>query len=369
MGTLKELLSLEKRNGIVIANALERGDLEVALDLLHRSKCDVNQRSNGGQIPLFMAISRKDKNLIQLILEKGASPNMRDAEENTALHIAMQNDDTELEQLLLKKGAYPNAQDAKGNTALHIAAQNNDTELAKLLLEKGADPNMRDAKGNTPLHIAALSPVSLELVQLLLKKHIKDYDEPLLLAARHSCENTVKALLEKGANPNAREGENGYTALHFAIFSGSEEKVKALLEKGADPNGEGQEYDRPLHSAARTSNANNANMVRLLLAKGADPNIHGACNHTPLHHAAGKGDLEMIQVLLDNGADPNARNMAQLPPEHMDIKKGSEKAARDLLASFGTYNSLGERTVEGPWTERQQESYDKEVAWRYGRNG
>ena len=54
-----------------------------------------------------------------------------------------------------------------GEAALHIVARRGDTVYATFLLQKGADPNIRDGRGNTPL-IVAIDSGNAELVPLLL---------------------------------------------------------------------------------------------------------------------------------------------------------------------------------------------------------
>ncbi len=44
----------------------------------------------------------------------------------------------------------------------------------------------------------------------------------------------MRLLLERGANPNARQ-ESGFTALHGAAAHGDVEMTKLLLKFGADP--------------------------------------------------------------------------------------------------------------------------------------
>jgi ankyrin repeat protein len=52
------------------------------------------------------------------------------------------------------------------------------------------------------------------------------------VSARHG--EVVALLLERGADPNARQQE-GWTALHGAAHNGDAETVEALLLHGADP--------------------------------------------------------------------------------------------------------------------------------------
>jgi ankyrin repeat protein len=59
-------------------------------------------------------------------------------------------------------------------------------------------------------------------------------DSLLILAAYHQHPATVRALLERGADP-ARVNDRGQTALAAAVFRRGEENVRALLLAGADP--------------------------------------------------------------------------------------------------------------------------------------
>jgi ankyrin repeat protein len=59
-------------------------------------------------------------------------------------------------------------------------------------------------------------------------------DSLLILAAYHDHPETVRALLERGADPE-RINDRGQTALGAAVFRKSTEIVQALLAAGADP--------------------------------------------------------------------------------------------------------------------------------------
>ena len=55
-------------------------------------------------------------------------------------------------QLLLDKGANPNKATRTGATSLHWAAHSGHKNVVQLLLERGADPNLASISGWTPLH-------------------------------------------------------------------------------------------------------------------------------------------------------------------------------------------------------------------------
>ena len=84
-----------------------------------------------------------------------------------------------------------------------------------------------------------------------------------------------------------------------------EDVVKLLLDRGANPNGRDNNGETPLHGAAENGNTN---VVKLLLARGSDPNMADNFEFTPLHKAANNRHKYVYQVLLDRGADPNKAN-------------------------------------------------------------
>ncbi len=128
-----------------------------------------------------------------------------------------------------------------GNTPLHYACLRGKMKSVKFLLSKGANPFERNQYGYLPLHEAVCHP---ELLRFLLENVYKKKDlnevtgcgeTPLHLACEEGVVESVKLLLEKGTNPNAKD-EYGRTPLHEACIYGHLEAVKLLIEKGADPN-------------------------------------------------------------------------------------------------------------------------------------
>lgn len=96
-----------------------------------------------------------------------------------------------------------------------------------------------------------------------------DGNFPLGLAAYFGHAGTVRLLLDRGADVH-RPAQNSMKVqpLHAAVAARSAETITALLDSGADPNARQQVGYTPLMGAAA---AGRDDLVDLLLARGADP--------------------------------------------------------------------------------------------------
>jgi len=117
-------------------------------------------------------------------------------------------------------------------------------------------------------------------------------DSPLIQAARTGSLDTIKRLLDAGADVNL-PGPTGdgwdATPLQHAILARQAGAVRLLLERGADPNRiASPNAPAPLLLAAGDTDPT---FVNLLLAHGADPTVEGENGVTPLARAVSAGTI------------------------------------------------------------------------------
>lgn len=128
---------------------------------------------------------------------------------------------------------------------LHHAIFQNCGLGVEVCLSLGARVCVLGAAGNTGLHLAALFSANNVMTQLLTSS-VQDVQTafgisnfagftPLVLAARNGDEATVSAFLAHAAQPNV-VSLNGQCPLLAAVKARSVPCLRALLEKGADPN-------------------------------------------------------------------------------------------------------------------------------------
>ncbi len=219
-------------------------------------------------------------------------------------------------EALIKAGARISAQDAQGKTALMYAAASNSLETMQVLLAHGADATVKDKKGETAAQIPAPSGSHQAIVALLARAVSGTQDigkrRELVAAVEHNDAATLKDLLSKGGDVNARD-DAGETLLMKGATQGQLDLVNILLKYKADVKA--KSLDSSGYTAlVRAAEAGHADVVKALLDAGADPNVKINQGYTALARAGSgqfaseQGAIAVADVLLRHGADPNGKD-------------------------------------------------------------
>ena len=104
---------------------------------------------------LHEAVYDRDFESVKSLLKKGADINQVGLyRDGSALHLAARSGQQEIAQLLIDSGATVDIRDLSDYTPLHNAVWNGNLDMVKLLLNAGADITARNYSGFTPLACA-----------------------------------------------------------------------------------------------------------------------------------------------------------------------------------------------------------------------
>jgi ankyrin repeat protein len=132
------------------------GSVAEANTFFKQDKSIVNALNTHGFSPLILACYSNNKEMVYFLIENGADLNYV-SQEGTALMAVTVKGNIQFVDLLLQKGANPNLTNATGVTALIYAVQFNNTEIVKKLLENGADKNILTDSGKSAFEYAVLA--------------------------------------------------------------------------------------------------------------------------------------------------------------------------------------------------------------------
>jgi len=372
--------------------AVYNGDLEMT-KMLIGAGADVKVANRDGSTPLWLASTNGDAAIIRVLLDAGANANEVLPLGRTPLMLASRTGALDAMRVLIDRGANLNARDSeRGTTPMMWAADQGHAAAVRLLVERGADLAARSApaargrgpalgKSNDPRASVKrqVEAVIAEQGQLPDLSQLRaagnnngggargnananaannnDGDDqadaaaafgggggrgrqaqtdggqltPLIYAARANSLETVRVLLDAGADINQVSGY-GWSPLLVATQNRFYLLGKYLLERGANVNLANKGGWTPLYLATdnrnieggdypvRPTDMDDLEYIKLLLAKGADVNARmidssetrtvftnqwlderGA---TAFLRASQSGDLQLMKLLLEHGADP-----------------------------------------------------------------
>ena len=357
------------------------------LDLFLKAGVDPNVANPGGESVLMTATRTGNLDTVKLLIERGANVNAKEGDRGqTALMWAVLENHPDVAKLLIEKGADVNAQTVvvipdgitpepsgtSGNigangpgfyraravptpsgamSALLFAAREGNQQMARILLDAKADVNLPSANGSPPLVVAITNnhiALAITLLERGANPNLSDRfwkrtplyaavemrnmdftrESPPPVADTRDAMDLIKALLAKGADPNARvnttpvrgfmQGSanwvnfDGQTAFIRAALAGDITLMRLLLEHGADPNIKTNEGSTALMAAAGVnfvvsqtftrSNDEYLEAAKLCLEKGNDVNAINNQGITAMHGATNRGFDDMVKLLAAAGS-------------------------------------------------------------------
>lgn len=167
------------------------GRVEVMSSLLDNG-ATVDLQAPDGTTALLAACAyartTRDITGIELLISRGAKPNLANVEGNDALMLCARHGLVEGVIVLLKAGAHPLRKNRFGTTALMQAARGHLVETVRVLLRAGADRNQTDENGlNARRYAHELGPPPPELAGMLapselgtleLSRRVSRFDKP-----------------------------------------------------------------------------------------------------------------------------------------------------------------------------------------------
>ncbi|XP_059121187.1 putative ankyrin repeat domain-containing protein 19 isoform X4 [Peromyscus eremicus] len=148
---------------------------------------------------------------------------------STPLMKAVQSWETEIVSVLLDHGADPNIKDCNGEAAIHHAVNVDRPDIASSLLEFGGNIEDTTKDGLTPLLLALRERkprMAAHLITHGANLHASDQylRTTLMYAVRWDCENMVEILLKKGVDHQLKD-TFGWSALYYAIMGKRKTKM------------------------------------------------------------------------------------------------------------------------------------------------
>ena len=340
----------------------------------------INSSDERGNSPLHWAVMTRQIKLIDFFIQRGVDLEAERADGCKAVHLAMEGDyfyrsnrnlpaesiqnewfllgyliskgahydmyvasavgDTEfIRDILIHDTTLANVKDSSGRSALYYAAKQGHVQTLKILLEHGADPNQAEtnASQGAALHAASSG------------NHL-------------SC---VKLLLAYGADVNAEVEASG-TPVYIAMSKGFKEMQELLYSYGGTatltaactlgkidlvgeilavyPSAVNNGDYGPLAQAAGSGHTD---IVRLLLKYEVDLN-HPWYASNYMDYACRYAGKEMVELLLDHGADPNLTNWLGVSYLHLLASKGNTELAKVMIDYGANVNAIDEEYCTTP---------------------
>ena len=365
-----------------ILNAIEGCCSVNTMQKLLNNGVNVNITNNTGLTALLKACAYRQTDVVKVLLEAGADPNIVDDVHYSSLHAAVDGRCSKHTlRTLIDHGAHIDATRKDGTNALLRACTTGQAESVMFLLEAGASANITKHNGNNCLHEAIIGHCSAEALQKIVQQGVNvnavnmEGKTALMLACYAKQADSIKILLDRGSDPNISDA-GGYTSLHAAVsrhctndtlediisskvhldaqdaigvtalwlacLYRQQDSVKILLEAGSNPDIASTDRYTCLHAAVNAGCSKN--IILAILDHSTDVNVAGTKNETALMLACCKGNKNVINILLNAGADPKIVHADGDTCLHDAVRGNCSKEVLQTIINYGAdINATGKQ--------------------------
>ncbi|MDO6471853.1 ankyrin repeat domain-containing protein [Maribacter sp. 1_MG-2023] len=337
-----------------------KADTEVVKYLLSLEGNAVDKKTHDSRIYLHWAAYAGDAELVQFLLDNGASVTALDSHRYTPLAFGVNAGLTNpaIYNAFEKKGVnLVEEKNEHGANVLLLAAPSLKTEKElNFFLDKGLSLDSNDEDGNGIFNYASKKG-NIDFLNLLIKKGV-DYKSlndnggnAFMFASQggRGFSNGLPVytyLKGLGLEPNIVE-KNGSTPLHRLAFGTKDAAIIELfLNAGADVNQADEEGNTPfLNAAAR----NQLSIVQLLAKNVKDINAANKSGETALMLATHSNKADVVEFLISKGADINAQDTAGNTAAYFLADSYNKRNAKAFDAKLALLKSKGLKfnTVQG----------------------
>jgi ankyrin repeat protein len=258
-------------------------------------------------------------------------------------------------EVLLKNGARTTGGVEESKSAAILAVERGSDALVKFLIRRTEDHLMRG--GMTPLAQALYTrrtpSIILHLIDTGADLNLAVHQRPPLSFALDQ-EESMKLLIDYGANVSARLGGDGSTLLQAAARLGNISALLRLIAYGVQHNDRqlGGEKWTALHTA--TLHQNIDAVTALLAFQATDPDLQSESGFTALAYAVLKNDKEIVQRLLERGANVAIATFREKrTPLHIAVHNKNYEILNMLLEAPGSEEAIWKRDARNliPYVE------------------
>jgi ankyrin repeat protein len=240
----------DSQSGIPVHYAIAYRNI-YALKVLLENGGDVEYANKNGMNSLHLSIFKGNIEMIKMVLALTKNINARTAKGYTPLYYAVRYDLMEIVKLLLERHADPNIAENETNfNPLFYAVAENKFELSKLLIDAGTDINHQDFSCKTIMHYAIEQGYD-QILDYVLRNYT---DSTIRSDVSSYTENTTESKIMRKVDVNAVDIE-GATLCHAMLYDYRDFYAQyiTMLLPGTNVNYQDNTGQTILHLMVRTN--------------------------------------------------------------------------------------------------------------------